>query len=156
MTQISSQLFAQDGTPLAGLTVESRLMASSAWLASRVGQVIGEENDVTDTTGTWLLNLTPTGDYEDTGAFYLLIDPTGQTPFTVPDDDGQVHQLRDLILEAPNPNTPAQPGLISADPGNDLTLHANGLYLNVPVWFGRVGDTPPADQLPDPTLCVFT
>lgn len=153
MTQVFSQLFDTAGDPSPSQPIEARLIATSSWLASGLGQVVDSANTTTDDTGTWTFDLTPTGDFEDSGAFYLITDPTGQHPITVPDTGGP-YRMRDVMLQPPSGDTPAQPGLVSTDPYNALVLHANGLYAYVPVWFGRVGDPTPNDLPQSPTLAV--
>lgn len=60
-----------DGAPVVGLPAYAQLVASAPWLNDAT-EIANWASAVTDDTGTWSMQLYPTGDYTATGAYYRI------------------------------------------------------------------------------------
>lgn len=129
MTTVYDTLSSVAGSPQARISVSATLQASNDWLADRSARIITGTSTLTRDDGSWQLDLTPTGDYEDTGAVYAITEgSTAVYLITVPADAGQPVRARDCLVDAPAAGPQPSGQLISDDPGNTLELKADGLY----------------------------
>lgn len=68
---VTNTLVKPNGDPDVGLTVYGQLVSSSPWLPDG-REIANWATAVTDDTGTWTMDLYPTGDYAATGAYYRI------------------------------------------------------------------------------------
>jgi hypothetical protein len=107
MPFVRSRVLDPTGSPRAGRRVTAHLVASSAFLDDRTGQVLAATETSTDSDGYWQLTLTATGDLEALDAHYLVREyaqpgePPALNTITVPDDEA-THLMRDLLVVIPD------------------------------------------------------
>lgn len=104
LTTVTNRLLTPQGNPATGITVVATLKASASWLSTGAAQVVTSARAVTDGTGVWTLELTPTGDYEAGDAYYEIVEYVaggGTSAITVP-STGPV-TLRSVLVTPPTP-----------------------------------------------------
>lgn len=94
--EITNTLVRPDGTATVGVKVYASLVSDSPWLPDGK-EIVSLATTTTDSSGTWTLDLYPTGDYADTGAYYQIREGSHEWHITVPATGGP-YLLHDQLI----------------------------------------------------------